>query len=530
MRPEGLQVALRQRSPWEAADLGFVLVRRHAASIARSWLLFGLPLFALLNGIAYALDRVWLAALAMWWLKPWFDQLVLHILSRAAFADPPSVGDTLRQQFRLGAVLPWLLWRRVDLSRSLSMPVSLLENLRGRERRLRSTLLGRASNSAVAIALCLVLMHIELAVWMSVFMLALMFVPYDFLSESLQVMFETLLDDPPHWAQMLVNLVSFFAMSVVEPFFVGAGFALYLNRRTQLEAWDIELSFRRIARRIGALAFMLVVLPGIALITTPTALAAAANHAVVEPAAAIATDDDAPVEAADDEEWTAEVIESRALADVFADHRRDAGFARDVTKTLQAPEFGEKKTLQRWERIHPLTDSASTKDLWPFLRGIGAIIAFFAKFGLWILLALLIAAVLIHAAKWRLPMIERLLRRNLPGAIEIEADRPPESLPSDLIAAARTLFAQGAPRAAMALLYRGTCAALPLHADGMLTPGATESDVLRLACGIDDVEARTAVIDVVQQWQRSAYADDPPDAHRFEALIARYEHARRAAQ
>lgn len=502
MRPEGLHVALRSRSPWEAADLGFVLIRRHAGVIARSWLLFGLPLFAVLNALAYAIDQVWLAGLLLWWLKPWFDQLVLHILSRAVFTDPPSVRQTLRQQFRLGAVWPWLLWRRIDLSRGLSMPVALLEGLRGPERRARSTLLGRASNSAVAIGLCLVLLHIEVALWLSVFMLALMFVPYDFLSESAQVMFETLMDDPPRWAQILLNAVSFFAMSIVEPFFVAAGFALYLNRRTQLEAWDIELAFRRIARRIGAAALLLVLVPGLALPGTTQARAES-----------------------DDEEWQAEVIESRAIADVFADHKPDASFAREVAKTLDAPEFGEKKLLQRWERIDAQPDTANADEPWPFLRVIGNIIGFFAKFGLWILLALLIAVVLMHVAKWRLPMVERLRRRKPPGTAEVEADREPDALPDDLTGAARALFARGDVRAAMALLYRGTCAALPARANGMLTPGATESEVLRLARGIDDDAAREAVIDVVRQWQRSAYADDPPDAARFAALVARYDRA-----
>ena len=31
----------------------------------------------------------------------------------------------------------------------------------------------------------------------------------------------------------------------VEPFFVAAGFAMYLDRRAELEAWDIEQEFRR---------------------------------------------------------------------------------------------------------------------------------------------------------------------------------------------------------------------------------------------------------------------------------------------
>ena len=37
-----------------------------------------------------------------------------------------------------------------------------------------------------------------------------------------------------------------YAIAVVflEPFYVAAGFGMYLNRRAELEAWDIEQEFR----------------------------------------------------------------------------------------------------------------------------------------------------------------------------------------------------------------------------------------------------------------------------------------------
>ena len=35
------------------------------------------------------------------------------------------------------------------------------------------------------------------------------------------------------------------AVLFLEPFYVGAGFGMYLNRRAELEAWDIEQEFRR---------------------------------------------------------------------------------------------------------------------------------------------------------------------------------------------------------------------------------------------------------------------------------------------
>jgi hypothetical protein len=41
------------------------------------------------------------------------------------------------------------------------------------------------------------------------------------------------------------DLLMLLAMSVMAPFYVAAGFALYLGRRTRLEAWDLELAFGR---------------------------------------------------------------------------------------------------------------------------------------------------------------------------------------------------------------------------------------------------------------------------------------------
>ncbi len=46
------------------------------------------------------------------------------------------------------------------------------------------------------------------------------------------------------WVTAISLLCYAAAVLVVEPFFVGAGFAMYLNRRVELEAWDIEQEFR----------------------------------------------------------------------------------------------------------------------------------------------------------------------------------------------------------------------------------------------------------------------------------------------
>ena len=40
------------------------------------------------------------------------------------------------------------------------------------------------------------------------------------------------------------------AACIVEPFYVACGFTLYLQRRTILEGWDIELRFRQLTERV----------------------------------------------------------------------------------------------------------------------------------------------------------------------------------------------------------------------------------------------------------------------------------------
>ena len=42
------------------------------------------------------------------------------------------------------------------------------------------------------------------------------------------------------WAVAICCVIGF-----LEPFYVAAGFAMYLNRRAELEGWDVEQELRR---------------------------------------------------------------------------------------------------------------------------------------------------------------------------------------------------------------------------------------------------------------------------------------------
>jgi hypothetical protein len=57
--------------------------------------------------------------------------------------------------------------------------------------------------------------------------------------------FELLSGEPPAFVRVTFPIAYAMAVLFLEPFYVGAGFAIYLNRRAELEAWDIEQEFRR---------------------------------------------------------------------------------------------------------------------------------------------------------------------------------------------------------------------------------------------------------------------------------------------
>ena len=294
MRIEQLTVRLRARSDWEAVELGMALVRRHAGAIWKPWWWLTLPVFALLNLGAWWIDQFWLAAALMWWLKPAFDRIPLYVISRAVFGSVPGTRETLRAQASWGVrPLPHLLtWRRLSPVRSLYLPIDLLEGVQGeRLRQRRRILAGQAYGTAIM--LTLVCLHFETALLLGGVAAVVMYLPQDLLPDSMQAAFGMLATEWPAWLKLGWNALAWAAISVVEPFYVGAGFGLYLNRRTQIEAWDLEIVFRTLRARLSAAAPLLL---AVMLWTGTDGALAQERHGVrpTPPSAAPAPPRDAP--------------------------------------------------------------------------------------------------------------------------------------------------------------------------------------------------------------------------------------------
>jgi hypothetical protein len=240
MRVDALSVELRPRTMAEAADLGVLLVRRHAASV---WLSY-LPVHCAVVLLALCTAPIahWLPALVIFWLKPWLDRSLLFVLSRAVFGQETRWNE-LWQHSRAVWWGRWpstLLWRRFSPWRSFTQPIYQLEGQRGRASRQRREQLLRGRRAAGA-GMQMVFGNIELALYMGALSIAVWFAPQ---AEHGQV-FDWILNTSTLGNSVVLAILYGAAVLALEPFFVAAGFVMYLNRRVELEAWDIEQEFRR---------------------------------------------------------------------------------------------------------------------------------------------------------------------------------------------------------------------------------------------------------------------------------------------
>jgi hypothetical protein len=239
MQVDAIALELRPRPMHEAGDLGVRLVQANARSVWATCTPVFLAVFVLsLSSFEIA---GWLPSLLIFWLKPWLDRSVLFVLSRAAFGQSTRFVDLWQAQRSIwwGQLFSTLLWRRLSPWRSFTQPIYQLEGQRGKANRQRRAQLLRSQRGA-ATAMHLAFAHAEAFLCFGLFAFAFLLVP------------EGLRGEAWNWLKGEGGSAAFataagyaLVVLVLEPFYVGAGFAMYLNRRVQLEAWDIEQEFRR---------------------------------------------------------------------------------------------------------------------------------------------------------------------------------------------------------------------------------------------------------------------------------------------
>lgn len=488
MRLDHVAIALRVREPWEAVDLGTVMLRAWWRPVYAAW-------FAIVLPIALALQLVlmaspWIALLLLWWFKPLYDRVVLHVLSQAVFGAPPGVRATLGSLgtlLKASGLVGALTWRRLDPLRSFNLAVRQLESQSGPAARTRERLLGRRA-AGQATGLLYACMIFEVILVLSLNLCRDLVTPAgigtDLTADS---WFATMIgvgDDGV--TAHLRSLFYFIAISAIEPLYVASGFALYLNRRTALEAWDLELAFRRMsAENVTPLRQIMIALAGTALLCS---LATSAPTA-----------------------WA-------------ADPPRDTRTViREVLADPDFQEFQEKRVWRARTESAPKSETTSRPFLMDLLMSIAEALSQLSRFAAYLLIGIaviLIALYLVRALKtWSAANPRPDIDRPPPPETLFGLDVRPESLPADLAdLAART--AARDPRLALSLLYRGALATL-MHRDGLaIDSGDTEGDCLRRIRTTNRTELADYFSRLVGAWSQAAYAGRSPEPTSILALCA----------
>ncbi len=240
MQVDALALRMRPRTALESADLGVRLAQSTARSVYACYAVVYVPIAAL--ALASFEIATWLPTILIFWSKPWLDRTILFVLSRAAFGQattPHELWAAQRAVWWEQFLTTWT-WRRLSPWRSFTQPVYQLEGLaRGQIRRRVRQVRRRKSGAALlmtaafaAAETCLLFAALSLLVWLA---------PGD----SARGLAGLLFDPDSVFVESASAVAYALVVGFLEPFYVAAGFAMYLNRRAELEAWDVEQELRR---------------------------------------------------------------------------------------------------------------------------------------------------------------------------------------------------------------------------------------------------------------------------------------------
>jgi hypothetical protein len=500
MRLSDATVVIRPRTTWEAMDLGVLLSQRHRRLLMTSWAIVTLPVFALLSWGLW--DSPTLAVFMFWWLKPAFERLPLYILSSAMFGETPTLKQALLQWPRLlkPQLIASLTWRRLSLTRSFVMPVLQLEGLDGKLRQQRLQVLLRRDAGA-ARWLTIIGAHLEGALWIGLMVLFYLLLPQQVAIDwSWQSLIGAMTRDW-RWLEHLTNVFYVGVLIVWEPVYVACGFSLYLNRRTVLEAWDIELVFRRLRQRVVSASSVLLLAVFLLLPTAQTVWAAEPDVSPNSP------------------RLLSQPLTSQASRD-------------SIKALLDQPPFKNKEAVTRY-RFGEGKPDVKTPDDDKTPEWLKALFRLFdgQRFGsvaavievvLWGVVISGLVVLIWRYRDWlqafvsRRPTRKQKLARPLPQQA-FGLDLKPESLPDDVATSAEHLW-QSNPREALGLLYRALLSRL-LHDFNMTLKAAdTEGQVLKRVEQLQQPALLTFSQTLTGHWQNMAYGHRLPPAQAQQEL------------
>jgi len=475
MNLDKLQVDASIRSGWQALDLGFLMARAWFRPLYWAGLLAMTPLTAIMLLVFWE-SPFWALAI-IWWLKPMWERLPLFIASRKLFDEKSDLWSSFKA-FPLKDVLPWLLWRRFSMQRAFDNPVTVLEELKGVQRRRRLRVL-HGKYSDVALGNQFVCFCFELLVCFGISLAISFFTP-----DALGIKVNDSYGDLTILGEWMFTLSALAAMTLVLPFHSMGGFALYLNRRIELEAWDIEISFHNLANRKRETA------------SRSAGLLASSLFAVIV------------------------CLTASDGVDAATDHNRESA-AEMIEEVLQGEDFGQERTLRKW-RFKDWSEEVE-EDSFPewiieFIEWWEANIGWSTDFSgtaalFKVILVLTFVGLLIYLLyRYRGPLsrLGHLGPAEKPPEVLFGLDVTPQSLPPDVPAQVLRLWGEGAYREALSLLYRASLSRLIDRHELAFRACHTEAECAALvkARGIESLSDYFWHLTVV--WRQLAYGHQVP--------------------
>ncbi|MFL0800915.1 MAG: hypothetical protein K6L80_10730 [Agarilytica sp.] len=520
-----LAVEIRPRKPWEAADLGLLMAKRWWWPLTKIWLVMVVPLFLLLSFLP--LEWLWLQYTIIWWLKPIFERALLDFMSLSVFGDEPStrrvfnnVGRVAFRQFFAS-----LLWRRLSPSRSFDLPVIQLEGLAGGERAARMAVLHREGTSQ-ANSLTMYGASIEGCLSLAVVALVFMFVPNEFnIPWS-----ELYMEQNSRGIMLTINSLSVIAATFVAPFYVASGFSLYLNRRVNLEGWDIEIAFRKIARKreekkqqskLQGSAAALVLFGALFVVSVSLPSPVIALEAFDQNAEFVEEENDSRFDMRLDFESSNTIADREK--DLITEIKQDEAFnVRDIHKRRKIP----------WNLDWLFDKDVDEEKTPPNVEWLVTAISIIVQFAEWILWIAVISLMLYivfkyhHWLKAFYVAMPKQRSRRAPSVL-FGMNVTEESLPSNVGESAESLWSDERHRESLSLLYRACLVQLILRGAD-LDDGDTERFCVNKAKSIHKDQrlpqnAMEYFERLTQFWQRLAYGHLALESDQVLALCRSWE-------
>jgi hypothetical protein len=421
----------------------------------------------------------WVVFLALWWLKPVFERLILSIYAQAVFGKPITMNGSLMFYKTLlpSGIIASITWKRFESIRSFSLPVRLLEGLKGSQCRERIKLLGKMRYASISGQLTFIYFCFEILLTLLPLFFLYLILEHNILQNIFQ--FGSFIDYLKEYftrgtfLAWLPCLFYYLAYSIIAPLYVASGFTLYLNRRLWLESWDIEIVFRKLRGRFEKEQkkprkgeFYVATITLVLMFSLP--------------------------------------IVSQAHQDPILQEKK---IRADIKEILANKEFGEEKEITIYDIDFDNIDSkpASTENL-PWFHLLLRIIIWLSIFVLLLLAMYFIINKMRKKESWVSEKIEEDQVKELFG-MKIQLDQ----LPRDIPGVAWDYWQQGKYIDSVSLLYRGALSIMVNIYQLPLDTSFTEGDCLYIAEKNFTPEKSDFFKQIVLAWQIIAYGHRRPE-------------------